>query len=70
MSLPPSAEARRSSLFHGSAPADGGRSAGRLAASPPYQIEFTTGKTVTVQALSYVLVWSRRKYIGLLITGR
>lgn len=31
----------------------------------PYQIKLTTGKTITVQALSYVLIWSRRKYIDL-----
>jgi transposase len=31
----------------------------------PYQVRFTTGKTVTVQALSYVLVHSKRKCFGL-----
>lgn len=31
----------------------------------PYEIQFTTGTTVVVQALSYVLVSSRRKYLGL-----
>jgi transposase len=31
----------------------------------PYQITFTTGKTAIVQALSYVLVVSKRKYFGL-----
>ena len=31
----------------------------------PYEIKFTTGKTAMVQALSYVLVSSRRKYFGL-----
>lgn len=31
----------------------------------PYEIQFTTGKTAVVQALSYVLVSSRRKYFGL-----
>ena len=31
----------------------------------PYEVRFTTGKTATVHALSYVLVHSRRKYFGL-----
>jgi transposase len=31
----------------------------------PYEVTFTTGKTAIVQALSYVLVDSRRKYFGL-----
>ena len=31
----------------------------------PYEVRFTTGKTATVQALSYVLVASKRKYFGL-----
>lgn len=31
----------------------------------PYEIHFTTGKSAVVQALSYVLVVSKRKYIGL-----
>lgn len=31
----------------------------------PYAIAFTTGKSAVVQALSYVLVVSRRRYIGL-----
>lgn len=31
----------------------------------PYEVRFTTGKTATVQALSYVLVSSKRKYFGL-----
>jgi transposase len=31
----------------------------------PYTIQFTTGKTVVVQALSYVLVSSKRKFFGL-----
>lgn len=31
----------------------------------PYDVTFTTGKRVIVQALSYVLVTSRRKYFGL-----
>jgi transposase len=31
----------------------------------PYEVRFTTGKTATVQALSYVLVHSKRKYFGL-----
>jgi transposase len=31
----------------------------------PYTVQFTTGKTVVVQALSYVLVSSRRKFFGL-----
>jgi DNA replication protein DnaC len=31
----------------------------------PYTVQFTTGKTVIVQALSYVLVSSRRKFFGL-----
>jgi transposase len=31
----------------------------------PYEIEFTTGKTAIIQALSYVLVSSKRKYFGL-----
>jgi transposase len=31
----------------------------------PYEVKFTTGKTAIVQALSYVLVVSRRKYFGL-----
>jgi transposase len=31
----------------------------------PYEIRFTTGKTAIVQALSYVLVVSKRKYFGL-----
>ena len=31
----------------------------------PYKMRFTTGKTLEVQALSYVLVASKRKYIGL-----
>jgi transposase len=31
----------------------------------PYEIQFTTGKTVIVQALSYLLVVSKRKYFGL-----
>lgn len=31
----------------------------------PYEIQFTTGKTAVLQALSYVLVWSKRKYFGL-----
>lgn len=31
----------------------------------PYEIRFTTGKTAVVQALSYVLVASKRKYFGL-----
>jgi transposase len=31
----------------------------------PYEIQFTTGKTATIQALSYVLVVSKRKYFGL-----
>jgi len=31
----------------------------------PYEIRFTTGKTAVVQALSYVLVESKRKYFGL-----
>ena len=31
----------------------------------PYQVRFTTGKTAIVQAFSYVLVHSKRKYIGL-----
>lgn len=31
----------------------------------PYEVRFTTGKTAIVQALSYVLVWSKRKYFGL-----
>jgi len=31
----------------------------------PYEIHFTTGKSAMVQALSYVLVVSKRKYIGL-----
>lgn len=31
----------------------------------PYEIRFTTGKTAIIQALSYVLVWSKRKYFGL-----
>jgi transposase len=31
----------------------------------PYEIQFTTGKTAVIQALSYVLVVSKRKYFGL-----
>lgn len=31
----------------------------------PYEIQFTTGKKAVIQALSYVLVWSKRKYFGL-----
>ena len=31
----------------------------------PYTVQFTTGKTIVVQALSYVLVSSRRKFFGL-----
>lgn len=31
----------------------------------PYEIQFTTGKTAVIQALSYVLVSSKRKYFGL-----
>jgi transposase len=31
----------------------------------PYDVRFTKGRTVTVHALSYVLVHSRRKYFGL-----
>ena len=31
----------------------------------PYEVRFTTGKTATVNALSYVLVTSTRKYFGL-----
>lgn len=31
----------------------------------PYKMTFTTGKTAVVQALSYVLVVSKRKYVGL-----
>ncbi len=31
----------------------------------PYEIRFTTGKTAVIQALSYVLVSSKRKYFGL-----
>jgi transposase len=31
----------------------------------PYEIQFTTGKTAVIQALSYVLVSSTRKYFGL-----
>lgn len=31
----------------------------------PYEVRFTTGKTAIVQALSYVLVHSKRKYFGL-----
>jgi transposase len=31
----------------------------------PYEIRFTTGKTAVIQALSYVLVVSKRKYFGL-----
>jgi transposase len=31
----------------------------------PYEVRFTTGKTAIVQALSYVLVVSKRKYFGL-----
>jgi len=31
----------------------------------PYEIVFTTGKKAVVQAFSYVLVWSKRKYYGL-----
>ncbi len=31
----------------------------------PYEVQFTTGKTAIVQALSYVLVVSKRKYFGL-----
>ena len=31
----------------------------------PYEVQFTTGKRMIVQALSYVLVTSRRKYFGL-----
>ena len=31
----------------------------------PYEIQFTTGKTAVIQALSYVLVWSKRKYFAL-----
>jgi hypothetical protein len=31
----------------------------------PYEVHFTTGKSAVVQALSYVLVVSKRKYIGL-----
>lgn len=31
----------------------------------PYEVRFTTGKTATVHALSYVLVHSTRKYFGL-----
>lgn len=31
----------------------------------PYEIHFTTGKTAVIQALSYVLVASKRKYFGL-----
>ena len=31
----------------------------------PYEITFTTGKTAVIQALSYVLVVSKRKYFGL-----
>ena len=31
----------------------------------PYEIQFTTGKTAVIQALSYVLVASKRKYFGL-----
>lgn len=31
----------------------------------PYEVTFTTGKTAIVQALSYVLVNSTRKYLGL-----
>jgi transposase len=31
----------------------------------PYEIQFTTGKKALVQALSYVLVFSKRKYFGL-----
>ena len=31
----------------------------------PYEIEFTTGKTAVIQALSYVLVSSKRKYFAL-----
>jgi transposase len=31
----------------------------------PYTVRFTTGKTAIVQALSYVLVVSKRKYFGL-----
>ena len=40
---------------------------GELAESDwsPYQVRFTTGKTAIVQALSYVLVVSKRKYFGL-----
>jgi transposase len=35
----------------------------------PYEILFTTGKKATVQALSYVLVSSKRKYFGLYETN-
>jgi transposase len=35
----------------------------------PYQVRFTTGITALVQALSYVLVHSRRKYFGLYETS-
>lgn len=31
----------------------------------PYEVVFTTGRKALVQAFSYVLVWSRRKYYGL-----
>ncbi len=31
----------------------------------PYEIRFTTGKTAVIQAMSYVLVASTRKYVGL-----
>ena len=31
----------------------------------PYEVRFSTGKTATVQALSYVLVHSKRKHFGL-----
>ena len=35
----------------------------------PYAIRFTTGKTAVIQALSYVLVWSKRKAFGLYETN-
>lgn len=31
----------------------------------PYEVQFIGGKKAIVQALSYVLVWSKRKYFGL-----